>query len=361
MSNPSYTYALTNGTTADASQVMQNFNDILNGVTDGTKDMSISALTCAGTATFNGAMNFGNGSVDDLTFTGSLASSIPIKTTRSFDIGSADLGLRIIYLGGNSTNTIALSAPSSGLAADVTFTLPPTNGTAKQILQSDGAGVATWVSQFAGTIDTADADQVLTVSSSRKITYTSFSGSRSITLPTTSIVAGEVFMFANTQNFDMVIKSSAGTSFTTANSANFDATVQGGYVIVQALQAAPTTPAHWRVIEVYDRKPTTVGSTGDFTSGITIELIRHNKSVVVNLPATSHSSVSAPASGAAVLATRFFPASNTTNLYFLNGSVIALFSVNSDGSINTTYRDYAGTLSSQSSTLSVATIAFTTN
>jgi hypothetical protein len=97
MPAPSYTYTHTNGTTADASQVMQNFNDILNGVTDGTKDLSISALTCAGTATFNGSVAVGNASADDFTVTASLASTIPVKTDSSFDIGSTSLRLRRIY------------------------------------------------------------------------------------------------------------------------------------------------------------------------------------------------------------------------------------------------------------------------
>ena len=55
MAYPSLTYTLTNGNTADATQLMQNLNDLLNGISDGTKDVNINALTCAGTATLNGA------------------------------------------------------------------------------------------------------------------------------------------------------------------------------------------------------------------------------------------------------------------------------------------------------------------
>lgn len=97
MASPSYTYSLTNGSTADASQVMQNYNDILNGVTDGTKDLSISALTVAGTATLNGNINLGNASADDITVTGSIASTIPIKTDDSFDIGTTSLRLNQVH------------------------------------------------------------------------------------------------------------------------------------------------------------------------------------------------------------------------------------------------------------------------
>jgi len=128
MASPSYTYTLTNGATADASQVAQNFNDILNGVTDGTKDLSISALTCAGTATLNGHVNLGNASADDLNIAASLASSLLIKTTNAYDIGSATLGLRKLYLGnsGGST-TVALSSASS-IASSRVYTLPDVAG-----------------------------------------------------------------------------------------------------------------------------------------------------------------------------------------------------------------------------------------
>ena len=143
MAAPSLTYTLTNGTTADASQVMQNFNDLLNGITDGTKDLSINALTCAGTATLNGHINLGNSSADDLTITASLASTLPIKTTNSYDIGSSTLGLRALYLGANS-QTVAIKG-SSSMSATWTLTLPTTAGTNGYLLETNGSGAAAWV------------------------------------------------------------------------------------------------------------------------------------------------------------------------------------------------------------------------
>lgn len=155
MANPSYTYSLTNGTTADASQVMQNFNDILNGVTDGTKDISISALTVAGTATLNGNVNVGNASGDDLTITGSLASSIPIKTTNSYDIGSATLGLRKIYLGNAGGSTTQNIVGPASVAGSATYIVPDVGttgnfliapaGSSGQVLRSVGTAVPEWI------------------------------------------------------------------------------------------------------------------------------------------------------------------------------------------------------------------------
>jgi hypothetical protein len=115
VASPSVTYTFANSTTADATQVNQNFTDLINGLTDGTKDLSISALTCAGNATFNGNTSIGNASGDDLTITASLASSIAIKTNNSFNIGSSTLGLAGVYLGasGGFTTRLVSAATSS--------------------------------------------------------------------------------------------------------------------------------------------------------------------------------------------------------------------------------------------------------
>jgi hypothetical protein len=121
MPAPSVTYTFTNGTTASASEVNTNFTDILNGVSDGTKDLSINALTCAGAATLNGNINLGNSSSDDLTVTASLASNLAIKTNATYGIGSSTIGLTGIYFG-NSTFTTRI-VPTT-LSASNTLTLP---------------------------------------------------------------------------------------------------------------------------------------------------------------------------------------------------------------------------------------------
>lgn len=150
MAAPSLTYTLTNETTADASQVMQNFNDLLNGITDGTKDLTISALTCAGNASFQGNVTLGNGSVDDITVTGSLASTIPIKTNNSFDIGSSTLGLAGVYLGASGGFTTRLKAAAT---ASWTFALPSTAGSAGQNLKNAGSGSTAWANAGASSVE----------------------------------------------------------------------------------------------------------------------------------------------------------------------------------------------------------------
>jgi hypothetical protein len=147
MAAPSLTYTLTNGTPADASQVQQNFSDLLNGITDGTKDLSISALTLAGAFTANGNVTLGNASSDDLTVTASLASHLVPKTTNTYDFGSSTIGVRSMYLGANS-QTVRLLA-SSSMSATWTMTLPVTAGTSEYVLTTNGSGVTSWTNRIA--------------------------------------------------------------------------------------------------------------------------------------------------------------------------------------------------------------------
>ena len=133
MANPSVTYTFTNGTTADATQVNQNFTDLINGLTDGTKSLTIDALTAGGTATFNGSVVLGNGSVDDLTIGASLASTVAVKTTDSYDFGSSTIGMRSLYLG-SSAGAFTTRFKGAAVASSYTYTTPLTSG-------SDGDGV----------------------------------------------------------------------------------------------------------------------------------------------------------------------------------------------------------------------------
>lgn len=141
MANPSVTYTFTNSTTADGTQVSQNFIDLINAMTDGTKSFSIDALTVAGAALFNGAVTLGNASGDDITHTGSLASAIPVKTDNSYDIGDTTHGLRVVHANtfkGSSTAGMAFlgttdgSAASAGYVGELLSQSTTTNSTADQ-------------------------------------------------------------------------------------------------------------------------------------------------------------------------------------------------------------------------------------
>lgn len=155
MSAPSYTYSLTNGSTADASQVMQNYNDILNGVSDGTKDLTINAFTCNGAVSLKGAVTLGDASGDDITVTGSLASTIAIKTTNTYNIGSATLGLAGVYFGTSSTQTARIVATGT-LAAARTYTLLDAGAAANFVL-SEAAATINGIKTFGDTTDASSS------------------------------------------------------------------------------------------------------------------------------------------------------------------------------------------------------------
>lgn len=195
MSAITVTYTFTNGAVADAVQVNQNFTDLINGTSDGTKDFSINALTVAGAATLNGNVTLGNASADDVTVTGSLASSIPIKTNATFDFGSSTLGLASIYLGsaGGKTTRIVGGATNSH-----TYTLPVDN--AAGVLTNPGTGVLTW-SSTAGSIGSDPSEMLnvgLSVTASSSILTMALKQADGSTNPSTGTSAVKVSMRSST-------------------------------------------------------------------------------------------------------------------------------------------------------------------
>lgn len=152
MANPAVTYTFSNGSTADATQVNQNYSDIINALTDGTKNLTISALTAGGAASLNGAVTLGTSTANDLTINCALAADIPIKTNTTYNIGSATKGLLGVYLGGTSTFSIKLVAAT--MSASYTMTMPAAVPASQAVLQMSTAGAVTAVVPKAPTIQT---------------------------------------------------------------------------------------------------------------------------------------------------------------------------------------------------------------
>lgn len=198
MPAPSVTYTFANSTTADATQVNQNFTDMINSLSDGTKDLSIGALTCAGAATLNGAVTLGNGSVDDITVTGSLASSIPIKTTYSYDIGAATLGLRKLYLGASDSAARSIAIGAGAVSASYTMTLPTAVPvSAKSVMTFDTSGVASFESR-ATRSTAAKTTTYLATLADDVILCDATSGSFTVTLPAAASSAGKLLLIKRT-------------------------------------------------------------------------------------------------------------------------------------------------------------------
>jgi len=192
MAAPSYTYTLANSTTADADEVMQNFNDILNGVSDGSKDLSISALTCAGAATFNGNVTLGNATTDDLTPTGRWAADLDPKTAATYALGSSTLPWSEINLDNGATDGGAIyfgASTSDFLKSDATTGGDLTIGgfTGLDLGANNKIktfGTLTSAKTGAYTITDTDGISVCLVDAN--------SGDRDVTLPTASANTGRV-------------------------------------------------------------------------------------------------------------------------------------------------------------------------
>jgi hypothetical protein len=118
MAYPTITYTLNNGDTADASRLMTNFNDILAGMSDGSKDHSINALTVAGAATLNGNVALGNATSDDLSANGYWATSMVPKTTAVYGLGTDSLKWGSLYVSGTASLDGAVTINESGANVD---------------------------------------------------------------------------------------------------------------------------------------------------------------------------------------------------------------------------------------------------
>lgn len=159
MPSPTVTYTFTNSTVADADEVNTNFTDLINSLSDGTKDLSIAALTAAGAATFNGNVTLGNASSDDITFTGSIASTIPIKTTNTYNIGSSTLGLAGIYLGNAGGSTTIRLVSAASVSSSATYTIPDV-GTSGTFFMLGGTQTVTGTKTMQDTTFNASAAQI---------------------------------------------------------------------------------------------------------------------------------------------------------------------------------------------------------
>jgi hypothetical protein len=194
MAGPSVTYTFVNGNVSDASQVNQNFTDLINGATDGTKDYNINALTCAGTATLNGNTIIGNAAGDTITTNGTFSGTggqvsdtapglFPAANSSLSDATATRLGLKN-YLHG--TNYNGGNAPTVTLA---NFTVKRASFTPKQM--QDGSwklhmdvsleggtlsAAATYLFDIAGIVflDTTNYKQSLSVYQSNSLTGQAF-------------------------------------------------------------------------------------------------------------------------------------------------------------------------------------------
>lgn len=149
------------------------------------------------------------------------------------------------------------------------------------------------------------------------------SAARTVVLPTTAIKSGDVWTIHNQGAFDLSVQTSDASPMTLAGGALQDATIRNGYVILVALQDAPTTELHWRVTEVYETYAlgtiTTANSGALTTNNVTMNpiLVRHNKACIMSANGTTTAVCNVSSSFfrfIGVIPTRFVPFNDPTVL-----------------------------------------------
>lgn len=244
-------------------------------------------ITGSGTLTLGGTLAVANGGTGVTASTGStnvVLSNSPVLVTPNLGTPSALVLTNATGLPVAGGGTGAATFTSNGvLVGNTTSAVTATAaGTTGQYLVGTTSSAPSWSSL--GVIDANDSNRTITASGARNYTYTGFTASRDVTLPTTDVAAGDTWCLTNTNAFDMVVKSSNGSALTVANSANVDATTRQGFVVVQALQATPTTPAHWFVVDLSERYVfvSAVNSLSASAPNGTYRITRNLRTVVVN-------------------------------------------------------------------------------
>lgn len=161
----------------------------------------------------------------------------------SFDINSDAAGAGADW-------KVTIQRPTSGMTADVVLTLPVDDGTANQVLQTDGNGVLSWASAASTTACTTRDTTSLAFNSSSPVTM--------FTLPANAVL-DKVTVIVDTA-FDGTPSLTVGKSGSTSKyvgSTDVDLATAGGYVVHNTQAPAGSTEA---LIITYSQGGATVGA-----------------------------------------------------------------------------------------------------
>lgn len=200
MANITVTYTFTNGTTASATEVNTNFTDIINGLSNGSKDISVSLLTVASTATFNGAVVLGNASGDDISMSGRFASDFISKTTNTYDLGSSSLLWKRLYLGTGIVGTTTNDDAGSGIVGEILGPISRARASSTSLTNNTAVnvGTTTSITLTAGDWDVSGVVGFLPANSTTVTELDAAISATSATLPSNQTIAlptaGEVWV-----------------------------------------------------------------------------------------------------------------------------------------------------------------------
>lgn len=174
------------------------------------------------------------------------ASAIPTATTRILSI--PDSGGNTSFVTANATQTLTNKTLTTPVIAgintgSVTFTLPTTDGTSGQVIQTNGSAALSFVSAATTVGNVAANDSNVTfIASNNHTQICTPTAARTYTMPTTGIAAGDTWTFVNistTAANVITVQSSGGNTI--------DYVIPHGQLTLVALVNTPTTAAHWLV------------------------------------------------------------------------------------------------------------------
>lgn len=164
----------------------------------------------------------------------------PIITTAATFNAEAELRLA----DSDSSNYVGFKSPAT-VSSNQIWTLPSADGSANQALTTNGSGVLQFATISGGgsaAYSTPSSNVTLTSASARRQIFAP-SVPIDVNLPTTGIVAGDVFSITSIDalNSPITIKASGGAEV-------YYITLVDGTVELVANQATPTLPAHWSIV-----------------------------------------------------------------------------------------------------------------
>lgn len=298
MTSPSFTYNFTNGTTSDATQVNQNFTDLVNAMSDGTKTFTIAWLTVSGltasqlvatdaakalTSTVSGL----SPTFTALTLTGAISANGGLFRSGSAIITGAATDKGYGIFGTTAAQQIQIDSDEIQSMNNVTPATLNLNSRGGNIIIGSGSaanqtngqtifnGVTSWVyANVAGGPVTLDA--------SVGIYYIDATlGSITVNLPAAagSLVAGRVYTILKTD-------ASANTVTIDGNAAE---TIDGAATVVlggnvgRSRLTITCDGTNWRILELYEEGTYTATLTGCTTSPtMTVSYIRNGKTINIS-------------------------------------------------------------------------------
>jgi hypothetical protein len=320
MAYPSVTYSFTNGTTISATEVNQNFTDLINGASDGTKDYNINALSVAGAANLNGNVALGNATSDDVTVTGRIASAVVPKTDDTYDLGTSALAWKDAYFDGAViTDTISELTAAAGVTID---------GLTIKDSEVQNNGFPDSPKGYTSVTSTGAFNVTKTGSSLYNVVVNAAGGSVTANLPN-DVKAGYRVRFEVT-----LTNSTEANSFFTSP-AIAEAQINGtGFVELMALVDNPSVAGDWKVTdveEIYGGGVLTLSPlTGAYLGGTAtvVGFVRRKKTATVTFGGGSQAAAAANISATTVaLPTRITP-SAAVYLIGLNLNITTPISVN---------------------------------